>query len=221
MEARLTEISENEALLYMGYRGGALGPEQQAQLDRCRRAVENAARPRAVIREFPWDPEGPLAGSDLTLEGRDVRALLRDCRSVILFGVTLGSEVERLIRRTQVSDMADAFVMDCCASAAVENVCDNLCQELSAEGGFFTDRFSPGYGDLPFSQQPDFCRVLDLPRRIGVTLTEGGLMVPQKSVTALVGRADTPQKKRFRGCASCGMFRDCQYRKEMRSCGRE
>ena len=83
-----------------------------------------------------------------------------------------------------------------------------------------TDRFSPGYGDFPFSQQRDFFDVLDITRRIGVSLTESGLMLPQKSVTALIGVSDRPQAHRHRGCASCILFEDCGFRKEGTHCGK-
>lgn len=221
MEPRLTDINENEALLYLGCRGGALPPELLADLSRCRDMILEAARPRAVWRQYSLGPDGTLLGAGFQPAGQDVRRLLQDCYSVILFGATLGAEVEALLRRTQVKNMADAVILDACASAAIENVCDNLCADLETElGGCLTDRFSPGYGDLPFSQQPAFCRELDLTRRIGVSLTPGGLMLPQKSVTALMGLSRRPQPKRSKGCAGCSRFRDCTYRKEQASCGK-
>lgn len=221
MEPRLTEISSNEVLLYLGYKGGDIPDEVLADLERCSRLLKKTARPRAVWRLFDLLPDGALAGTGFRPEGNAVQELLRDCRQAVLFGATLGLEVESLLRRAQVKNMADAVILDSCASSAMENVCDNLCADLQAElPGFLTDRFSPGYGDLPLSQQRDFCRLLDLPRRIGVTLSPGGLMIPQKSVTALVGVADRPQTRRFRGCAYCSNFANCAYRKEGRTCGK-
>ena len=219
MEPRLTDIDRREALGYLGYRGAGLTEELRGDLERCAEEILHTARPRAVWREFPWEPGKPLRGTELTLPGEDVRELLRESDRVILFGATLGSEVERLLRRAQVRNMADAVMLDACASAAIENVCDNLCLDLAEElGCCLTDRFSPGYGDLPFSLQPAFCAVLDLGRRIGVSLSPGGLMIPQKSVTALMGTAKTPQPMRFRGCDRCNQFDTCTYRKEMRTC---
>ena len=49
-----------------------------------------------------------------------------------------------------------------------------------------TRRFSPGYGDLPLSVQPAFAQELDL-ESLGVAVTDSYLLVPQKSITALVG----------------------------------
>ncbi len=222
MEPRLTGVNENEVLLYLGYRGGELPPEIGADIARCRDLLLKTARPRLVWRQFELLPDGTLSGAGFRPEGSDVRELLRDCRRAVLMGATLGAEVEALLMRAQVRNMADAVILDCCASSAIENVCDNFCEDLQAAlaPAYLTDRFSPGYGDLPFAQQPYFCIALDMSRRIGVTLSPGGLMIPQKSVTALIGVADRPQKKRFRGCAHCQMFRNCTYRKEARTCGR-
>ncbi len=221
MEPRLTEIYENEALQYLGYRGGEIPPEIRQDLARCEETVLKTARPRAVWRLFSRNPDGSLGDTGFVPGGADVRELLKESPQAVLFGATLGTEVETLLRRAQVRNMADAVILDACASAAIENVCDNLCEDLGRElGKPLTDRFSPGYGDLPFAQQQDFVRILDLPRRIGVTLSPGGLMIPQKSVTAILGVADRPQTRRFRGCAFCSRFRDCTWRKEMRFCGK-
>ncbi len=220
MEARLTGVNRNEVLLYLGYKGGEIPPEVREDIRRCEELLLQTARPRIVWRCFSLLPDGSLAGSDFRPAGNDVRELLAGCEAVIFLAATLGAESESLIRRTQVRNMADAVILDACGSAAIENVCDNLCLDLQTEFAprYLTDRFSPGYGDLPFSQQPDFCRLLNAGRRIGVSLSPGGLMIPQKSVTALLGVSPVPVKRRARGCASCDLFLTCGYRKDGTGC---
>lgn len=215
MEPRLTGIRRNEALQYLGYQGGDVDPAVLADIDRCAALLMETARPRIVWRRFPLGPDGAPRGTDFRPAGEDVRSLLSGCKAVIFLAATLGAEVEALIRRAQIQNIADAVILDACGSAAIENVCDNLCADLAAAEAplYLTERFSPGYGDLPFAQQPDFCRLLDVGRRIGVTLTDGGLMLPQKSVTALAGVSPVPAAKR-RGCADCAMVSHCSYRKE-------
>lgn len=222
MEPRFTGIHENEALLYLGYRGGELPENIHETIARCEKILLKIARPRIVWRQFDLKDDLTFSGTDFRPGGNDVKNLLKDCRRVVLFAATLGTEVEALLRRTQVRDMAEAVVLDCCASSAIENVCDNFCADMqeAVAPQYLTDRFSPGYGDLPFAQQKEVCGILDIGRRIGVNLSPGGLMIPQKSVTALMGIADTPQKKRFRGCAYCSLFETCTLRKENRTCGK-
>ena len=221
MEIRLSGIERRETLRYLQYRGTALTPEIRAALTRCEEELLRTARPRAVWRLFARGADGTLAGTDFRPEGRDVAALLQDCDQVILMAATLGTEAESLIRKAQARDMAEAVILDAAGSAAIEAVCDTLCGELAARMAprHLTDRFSPGYGDMPLGQQAALCRVLSLERSIGVSLSPGGLMIPQKSVTALLGVSDRPQPKRPTGCESCGNYETCTYRKEGTDCG--
>ena len=220
MNARLTGIDRGQVLRYLGCRG-AHDEALEAELRRSAEALKAAAQPRAVWKLFPLLPDLTLAGTCFRPEGEAIRELLRGCDSVILMAATLGSSVERLIRRMQAVDMAGAVILDACGSAAIENVCDNLCDDLAADfkPRYLTDRFSPGYGDMPLNQQRELFAALDVTKRIGVTLTESGLMLPQKSVTALIGVSDRPQKKRPAGCAACILRENCAYRKDGKHCG--
>ena len=222
MEAELSGINRKETLQYLGYAGSRIPADLEAALDRCEEQILRTARPRAIWRCFPLQPDGSLEGTSFCPQGEDVPALLKDCGRVILMAATLGIETERLLRQSQVRNMADAVILDAAASAAIENVCDNLCARLAAQFApqHLTDRFSPGYGDFPFAQQREFFAVLDITRQIGVSLSESGLMIPQKSVTALIGVADRPQEHRHRGCAHCKRFEICEYRKRGTHCGK-
>ena len=131
---------------------------------------------------------------------------------------TLGLETDRLLQRTQLQNMALAAMVDACASAAVEDVCSRLCEEIEKKvAGSLTRRFSPGYGDLPLTLQRDFIRLVDAPRKIGLTLTESCMLAPQKSVTAVLGvlpeGEEAPAVPKNR-CLLCSMHGRCPYRNE-------
>ena len=202
MEARLTSIDPLEALRYLGHRGAPDG-ELLARIEALSGSLLGAAKPRLVWRRLPLRPE-----NDELIEGQDLRSLLRESTEIVLFAATLGAEVELLLRRAQLRDMA------------IENVCDNFCADLAQEvaPAHLTDRFSPGYGDLPLAHQRVIFDALNVTRRIGVTLTGSGLMLPQKSVTAILGIAPTPQPRRDDRCAGCSMYDTCTRRKEGNPC---
>jgi len=219
VEAVLTEISREEALRYLGVRGR---PDAvlQADLDRCAELLMAQARPRAVWKLFLREADGTLEGTAFCPAGQDIQRFLSGCGRVILMGATLGAEAETLLRRAQAQAMGDALLLDALASAAVENVCDNLCRDLAAHFSpdRLTSRFSPGYGDFPLSQQRELCAVLNVTRLLGITLTPGGLMIPQKSVTALLGvRAEPFASDRgsasSSGCGSCALSASCAFRR--------
>ena len=214
MEARLTSIDPIDALRYLGHRG-IPDAETLARIEALSESLIAAAKPRLVWRRLPLNPE-----NDNLLAGKDLRALLRESTDIVLFAATLGAETELLLRRTQLRDMAEAVILDACADCAIENVCDNFCADLVKDvaPAHLTDRFSPVYGDLPLAHQRVIFDALNVTRRIGVTLTERGLMLPQKSVTAILGIAPTPQPRRDNRCAACSMYDTCTRRKEGNPC---
>ena len=222
MDLRPEQLNEREILRYLGCRT-EIPPEDLVQsVRRCSREVAAAARPKTVWRLFPLEGSHP-AGTAVTFEGKDIARHLADCHSVILMAATLGPDIESLLLRAQVRDMAEALVLDACASTAIEAVCDKLEAELRSEweakGGYLTDRFSPGYGDFPITQQLSLCGLLDVQRRIGLTLSASGILIPRKSVTAVMGIADSPRHRRSRGCEGCAMYEHCQMRKGGTPCG--
>ena len=162
--------------------------------------------------------------------------MLRECTQAALLACTLGAVFDARLRAAQARDMAKAVLLDGCGSAWVEAGCDAVwlmdddtlpkpCDaaegEVSARlpGRFLTDRFSPGYGDLPLSLQPAICGALDTQRTLGLYVTDSCLLNPGKSVTAIVGVSDRPQMARVRGCRYCSMNQTCQLRKGGKSCG--
>ena len=188
MLARLTNIDPTEALRYLGARGD-VSEELRAELDAARSLLMRTARPRLVWRELERQADGSLTGTGWTPPGEDISALLSDCARVAIFAATMGAEIELLLRRAQRRDMAEALLLDACAATAIENVCDNFCADLASEAAplKLTMRYSPGYGDFPLDEQRRILALLDAERRIGLSLTPGGLMLPQKSVTAIIG----------------------------------
>ena len=80
---------------------------------------------------------------------------------------------------------------DAAGTAAVEELCDELCRRLekkSNDAGECTiSRFSAGYGDLSIEYQKDIVNLLEPKKHIGVSLSMGGMMTPTKTVTAIVG----------------------------------
>lgn len=186
-------------------------------------ALEAALTPRFTFAAFPvrHTPEGvSLEGSGLVLPGEMARTMLRECSDAVLLLCTLGAGFEARLRAASARDMAQAAMLDACGSAYVEAGCFDAEKAIAARfpGKYLTDRFSPGYGDLPLELQPALCAALNSQRRLGVTVTESLLMVPMKTVSAVIGLADTPQPARVRGCQFCARRETCEFRKHGQTC---
>ena len=78
------------------------------------------------------------------------------------------------------------FVYDAVGSALAESVCDEA-EKMIKKNLKCRPRFSPGYGDFPLSVQRDVLSLVNAERLVGITLTDTNLMLPQKSITAILG----------------------------------
>ena len=92
---------------------------------------------------------------------------------------------------------------------------EEIRREAAERGLFLRPRFSPGYGDFSLEHQREFFRILEVQKKIGVTLTESLLMMPSKSVTAVIGLSEENTHCMLQGCEACGK-RDCSFRRNQR-----
>ena len=214
MDIPLTHIPREEGLRYLGC-PGTEDPATLALVEGCSARLLAAARPKWTYRVFDLavQTDGVRLDCGLLLPGRDLAAHLRGCSRAALLAATLSAPVDALLRRAQAEDLAAAVALDCCATAAVEAVCDLAEAEIRVRfpGCSFPFRFSPGYGDLPIELQDPILRLLDAPRRVGLCATDRHILTPRKSVTAVLGISDGEISPQKRGCASC-TFRDrCKF----------
>lgn len=222
MPIALPELNIDEALRYMGCPPDKADPAIRALAERSAAELLPVTRPRWAYRVFAVtrEEDGVRFGG-LLLPGQDLKEHLSGCSRAVLFCATLSAGVDGLIRRAESVDMARALALDCCATAAVEGLCDAIEAELQGmfPGCSFPYRFSPGYGDLPISVQGELLELLDAPRRIGLTATASHILIPRKSVTAILGVAEGNIKQSVRSCLGCPGHQSCQYRKSGGHCG--
>lgn len=217
IQARLTSLNKQEILYYLSYRGQHFDDSLDQQIQRCSQQILKTSKPKCTYRIFSKEEFSALG-----FEGEDVATLIQDSCSIILFGATIGNQVERLLRQKEVSNMSDAFIMDACGSCAIENVCDNfevdMRQHFKEKALYVSSRYSPGYGDFPLSSQTKVCDLLHLSSQIGIYLSDTYIMTPRKSVTAIMGVSEKPFVLRKNGCEKCNLFMHCTYRKEGKTC---
>ena len=214
----MIEIDPKEVARYLSYRGRQPDEAVRILISECIDEVNDAAEAKFTCRRFPlyWSDEHGFQAASLQFSSKSLERNLSGCREVFLFAATLGIAIDTLIRRTALMNAAKGLVMQAAAAAAIEAFCDSendkLRDQVRMEGLYLRPRFSPGYGDLSLDVQRDFLRVLQAQKTIGLTLTDSGLMVPIKSVTALIGISDVPVPCHRQGCEVCTKT-DCAYRR--------
>ena len=213
-------IDTAQAARYFGARGT---PDEStmALLEKCAVPLLAVATPRAVWLEADVDA---LAEAGI-LRGGDVMKHLEGCPQALLLAVTLGPAVDAQIRRAGVGDIAAGVASDALGSALAEQAAEaaeaELRQWAAKEGKYLTGRFSPGYGDWDIAVQPLVANALDTVRRAGLCVTDTNLMIPRKSVTAILGVSDQPVKGKLAGCGHCVLRTRCEYRKRGKTCASE
>lgn len=221
---QIEKLDRAEAFRYMGFKGGEIGESLIKITDECEKALLKAIKPRFVYRVFGLERGENginISGTTLVFKGKDIEAHLKDCSRCAMLCATLSAETDRLIRTYEAEGMEKALIADSLASAAVEQVCELAEKEIHERvGGYnYTWRFSPGYGDFPLDIQGEFLKALDAPSRIGVNITDSLILIPRKSVTAVIGISEREIPKGRRGCLSCNMKDRCAYRQKGLHCG--
>lgn len=233
MRFDIASIDRAEVLRYLGYAGQAMTPELSARIDAMIERCLAVCQPAGEVRVYDVAPDGPHVGeggvSEVPLEGcaliprgHDIAAHLAGARAVGVLACTLGVPSERELRRLSRVDPLDALVFDAACTTLVERAADACEAQIVAaarERGLFVNaRYSPGYGDWGLEVQPQMLAAVDAQRRLGLTLTPTLLLVPTKSVTAVIGLFDTPQPTHLRLCSKCHCREFCEIRKTGRTC---
>ena len=221
----IERLDQNEILRYLGYKDSGVTEQIQSLLDRCENETLQVIQPKFVYQRFPIEKLSDgihVAGTTLVLKGQAIAEHLKNCEEVFLMGATAGMALDRWIRRYMISEPDAGVILDSCGIQAVEQISNLAENEMEMmvlkEGLHLTWRFSPGYGDLPLETQQELVRVLNLPKRIGVSLSESFLMMPSKSVTAILGIQDTKKDVRQNKCDFCNNKERCLFRKRGTRC---
>lgn len=212
------EFSEKEALRYLGFRGRPADADTLALLREVGAAACASVQPKSIYKEVSLhritDADTEIGG--IVFKSRKLQAHLKDSDRILVFAATLGANADMLVRRFSADNTAKAAVAQAVLAAMIERYCDEICDKIAAEeeknGYFLRPRFSPGYADLELSAQRDLFALLEITKRIGITLTDTCLMLPTKSVTAFIGLSKTKSCK-TESCKTC-TDTECAYRKE-------
>lgn len=213
-EARLP-LHTQEVLQNLGYRGNQPDAHTQAVLQKAEVILQENAAPRWVYQRFGLQKgtDIVLPGTGIALQGGDIAAHLQGCYACFLFAVTLGLQVDTVLRQAQVEDMALAVVLDMAASVLVDQYAQTAQEFLQSQAAqteeFATGRFSPGYGDLPIQLQPAILQAINAGRAIGLTASQSNILLPRKSITAVIGVSNQPVFGKLAGCATCALRNKC------------
>lgn len=215
------EIDKKEVGHYMGYNGEyKFSPRISSLIDD---SIEDAHYLIEPSYSYVIKDVEQVQGSICAIEGsiifksRNIARLLKHCPKVAVFLVTIGSHLEEESHRlAQDGLILHSATMDAIGSAAVEEVIcfvQSRIEEMAGTQGLVSSlRFSPGYCDWDITQQEALFRIVS-GAAVGVQLTERYLMIPQKSVSGIIGLGPPDGNvTNYNPCETCKKY-DCPGRR--------
>lgn len=192
LEPQEIQASKKEVIRYLGYRALHQPDEVIDKLiDECILELQKVLRPSLVWDTYELTVQNDtclICGNEIV--SQKLAENLRGCKNVVMFASTIGSEVDKLIRTTNVINQAKACVFQATGAMFVEEFVDTFNNKIDED--YFTQghktrkRYSPGYGDLKLDTQKLFFNLLNC-SKIGLSLMDTFIMAPEKSVTAFIG----------------------------------
>jgi hypothetical protein len=148
--------------------------------------------------------------------GEGVAEALRYSTQAAIFLVTLGHPIVEEIERLNRVDVSRGFFLDVLSSVAVENLAEQVHLEIArlvlSQGWYVGHRYSPGFCDWDLTQQRVLFSFLDSPL-LSVQLTDHCMMIPRKSVSAIIGTGRKREEMAISPCGNCKRT-DCMARRE-------
>ena len=169
---------------------------------------------RGIWNMYDYDFQNQIILSEppVIIDGKSIGNHLDGCDKVVCLAITVGEKIEQEVtQRFKAGEYVFSMLLDAAATSAVEQAADSMekaiFQEVSRNGYKMRWRFSPGYGDWSLMQQKDLFR-LSGAEEIGMKLSIAMMMIPRKSITAIIGLAkneiiDEKKINALNKCASC------------------
>ena len=166
-----------------------LTPELEKLLNECIEEVKNNISYKVCYCILPINiKDSTIDFSAFKVNSEKLAINLKNCENTIVFGATLGTEIDRLIIKYGKLSPTKALFFQAIGATQIEMLCDEFCKDIKTELNVnLKPRFSAGFGDLDLTYQKDIFKILDCSKKIGLTLNDSLLMSPTKSVTAFVG----------------------------------
>ena len=203
-------IDPKEVAVYLGYYS-ANGIDEKAITESISEFKNNSDFRACCVKVPVRITENRVDLGFMETESKSLKINLEGCDEAFILAATTGINSQRLIERNAVVSPIKGIVSDCVGSAAIEAFCDKINLSLSDNPDFLRPRFSPGYGDLCIDCQKKIVEFLCTNKNIGMSLTESLMMVPKKSVTAIIGIGKEKNKCKGNGCMTC-KSENCPYR---------
>lgn len=214
-------LNRNEIFRYLGYKKDIPDEKINLIIEDCIVEATKLVSCKYTYNTYDMEilnqNEIKVLATNCIFKGNNITKHLGECEKIVVMAATIGIQIDRNIKLLENTDMTKAVVFNAVSTTYIEELCDYVQSEIQSkylkEGYSITNRYSPGYGDFNILQQIDIGNLLKTNTTIGLTITNTGLSIPFKSVTAIIGlhkycKEDNPTTK---NCKACNLKSTCSY----------
>jgi hypothetical protein len=169
----------------------------------------------AAIREVK--DQNTYLENSVTFFSKTVSYVMTDCQYVVAYLATIGRGLEEQVSAlTRDGKMLEGVILDATGSEAiiqtarvVQQAIKQIAQSMDLRA---TIKYSPGYCDWDVSQQAELFKLVDA-STVCVSLTPGCMMVPQKSVSGIIGLGKLDERRAPPCTAICDRKAICTHKR--------
>ncbi|MDR5660066.1 vitamin B12 dependent-methionine synthase activation domain-containing protein [Serpentinicella sp. ANB-PHB4] len=217
----IQHLEKEKILRHLGYQKGKTElTEKMSQLiEDCIDEAKRLINPVGIYQTFEIKQINKekiyLADVDYQIKSADIEQLLDGSRYTTFIAVTIGQQLDNHIDKlNEKGEYTRGLIMDAIGSEAAEesiNKLNQIVEQEALQNGYrLTRRFSPGYGDFTITNQNSILDLLNT-KEIDLRITDSSILIPRKSVTALVGWTKKNNTNRKDKCSYCNL-EHCSYR---------
>ena len=218
--AKLINIDAVETKRYAGLRKN-INFDEKKIFDACEEAqILIKVQGNWEIFNYNYETQTILSKKPVIIEGNSIGHHLMNCNKIICMAITVGENIEREVtKKFQKGEYTSSILLDAAATTAVEQAADAMEKAIKQNplirGYSMRWRFSPGYGDWSLAQQVNLFHLSNA-ETIGIRLSSSMMMIPRKSITAIIGLINNKNKeiknRKKNHCENCNSV-NCPNRK--------
>lgn len=204
-------ISKSELAFSLGYSYQNIPDHVDEVIDQSMELIHQNVMPSGGIvilhdKKISIENDRIVIDDICLLSEKIISKYLRNSDTVAILVATIGNSLEQIVKqKMDQNEFLTGYVIDRAASELVEKTAqliEDKLYEITAEIKLsITNRYSPGYCGWSVSDQHKLFSLL--PEGFcGINLTESSLMIPIKSVSAIIGIGDKVRQEDY-ACKLC------------------
>ena len=189
------QIPYDDFLVRIGYKKSAGQPDKNTAIliEESFQTAKKLIKPKAavVFSDIYINGNSIVFDNSFKINSSYAAKLFEGCFKAYGIAVTIGADIEKKRNDLIVKkETLQGFLLDAAGSAAAEEIIKTVNEQIKSfeetHNNITTKRFSPGYGDWELESQKEFLGWIGA-SEIGISLSPSCLMIPEKSVSAVIG----------------------------------